>query len=76
MDNSERGGNTRPPDLPVEKPMYRSGTTVRTGHGTNIYMYINHLSVHLKLAQHCKLTIFQLKNIYHNISHTIPNKKC
>ena len=36
MENSERDGNTRPPDLPLEKPICRSGqeATVRTGHGT------------------------------------------
>ena len=34
MENSERDGNTRPPDLPLEKPVCRSGSTVRTGHGT------------------------------------------
>ena len=32
MENSERDGNTRPPDLPLEKPV--SEATVRTGHGT------------------------------------------
>ena len=34
MENSERDGNTRPPDLPLEKPVCRSGATVKTGHGT------------------------------------------
>ena len=34
MENSEIVGNTRPPDLLLEKPVCRSGTTVRTGHGT------------------------------------------
>ena len=29
MENSERDGDTRPPDLPLEKPVCR-----RTGHGT------------------------------------------
>ena len=33
MENSERDGNTRPPDLPLEKPVCRSEATVRTGHG-------------------------------------------
>ena len=33
MDNSERDGNTRPPDLPLEKLVCRSGRN-RTGHGT------------------------------------------
>ena len=26
LENSERDGNTRPPDLPREKPVYRSGS--------------------------------------------------
>ena len=26
LENSERGGNTRPPDLPPEKPVCRSGS--------------------------------------------------
>ena len=36
VENSERDGNTRPPDLPPEKPVYRSNliNQVRTGHGT------------------------------------------
>ena len=33
MENSERDGNTRPPDLPLEKPVGQEAT-VRTGHGT------------------------------------------
>ena len=33
-ENSESDGNTRPPDLPLEKPVCRQGATVRTGHGT------------------------------------------
>ena len=33
MENSERDGNTRPPDLPLEKSVGRSGSN-RTGHGT------------------------------------------
>ena len=31
VENSERDGNTRPPDLPLEKSVCR---TIRTGHGT------------------------------------------
>ena len=34
MGNSERNGNTRPPDLPLEKPNAGEEATVRTGHGT------------------------------------------
>ena len=33
MENSERDGNTRPHDLHVEKPVSRSGSNSRTGHG-------------------------------------------
>ena len=33
MENSERDGNTRPPDVPPEKSVCREETTVRTGHG-------------------------------------------
>ena len=40
MENSERDGNTRPPDLPLEKFMCRSGATVRTGHGTTDWFQI------------------------------------
>ena len=40
MENSERDGNTRPPDLPLEKPVCRSGRTVRTGHGTTDWLQI------------------------------------
>ena len=34
MENSERDGHTRPPDLPLEK------ATVRTGHGTTDWFQI------------------------------------
>ena len=40
MGNSERDGNTRPPDLPLEKSVCRSGGTVRTGHGTTDWFQI------------------------------------
>ena len=40
MENSERDGNTRPPDLPPENSVCRSGTTVRTGHGTTHWLQI------------------------------------
>ena len=32
--------NTRPPDLPLEKSLCRSGATVRTGHGTTDWFQI------------------------------------
>ena len=34
MENSERDGNIRPPDLPLEKFVSGQEATVRTGHGT------------------------------------------
>ena len=39
MEHSERDGHTRPPDLPVEKPVCRSGSN-RTGHGTTDWFQI------------------------------------
>ena len=35
VENSERDGNTRPPDLPLEKPDVGQEATVRIGHGTD-----------------------------------------
>ena len=41
MENSERDGNTRPPELPLEKPMYAGQeATVRTGHGITDWFQI------------------------------------
>ena len=41
MENSERDRNTRPPDLPLEKPICKSGSKrVRTGHGTTDWFQI------------------------------------
>ena len=40
MENFERDGYTRPPDLPLEKSVFRSGRTVRTGHGTTDWFQI------------------------------------
>ena len=39
MENSSRDGNTRPPDLPLEQPVCRSGSN-RTGHGTTDWFQI------------------------------------
>ena len=38
MENSERDGNTRPPDLPLEKSVCRSGSN--SGHGTTDWFQI------------------------------------
>ena len=40
MENSERDGNTRPPDLPLEKLYAGQEATVRTGHGTTDLLQI------------------------------------
>ena len=40
MENCEREGNTRPPDLPLEKPVCSQEATVRTGHGTKDWFQI------------------------------------
>ena len=39
MENSERDGNTRPPDLPLEKSVGQEAT-VRTGHGITDWFQI------------------------------------
>ena len=40
LENSETDGNTRPPDLPLEKPICRQEATVRTRHGTTDWFQI------------------------------------
>ena len=40
MENSEKDGNTIPPDLPLEKPKCSQEATVRTGHGTTDWFQI------------------------------------
>ena len=40
LENSERDGNTRPPDLLLEKSVSGQEATVRTGHGTTDWILI------------------------------------
>ena len=40
MENSSRDGNTRPPDLPLEKSVCSQEATVRNGHGTTDWFQI------------------------------------
>ena len=40
MENSERDGNTRPPDLPLENLYVGQEATVRTGDGTTDWFQI------------------------------------
>ena len=40
MENSERDGNTRPHDLPLEKSVCSKEATIRSGHGTTDWFQI------------------------------------
>ena len=58
MENSSIGGNTKPPDLPSEKSVYRKKTTVRTLHGKTDWFQIGK-----EVHQSCILSIC-LFNLY------------
>ena len=58
MGNSERNGNTRPPDLPLEKSVCGQEATVRTGHGKTDLFQIGK-----EVRQDCILS-FCLFNLY------------
>ena len=50
LENSERDGNTRPPDLPLEKSVCGQEAIVRTGHGTTDWFQIGkgvHQGLHI-----------------------------
>ena len=57
LENSERDGNTRPPDLPPEKSVCRSRSN-RTGHGTTDLFQIRK-----EVCQGCILSPY-LFNLY------------
>ena len=68
VENSERDGNIRPPDLPPEKSVCRSGSIldlyagpVRSGHGTTDWFQIGK-----RVCQGCILSpcLFNLFNLY------------
>ena len=61
LEKSERDGNTRPPYLPPEKSVYRSGSN-RTGHGTTHWFQIEK-----RVPQGCILSpcLFNLYAVYH-----------
>ena len=61
MKNSERDGNTRPPDLPLEKPVCRSRSN-RTGHGTTDWFQIGK-----GVSQGCILSPAYLNDMQSNI---------
>ena len=58
MENSERDGNTRPPNLPPEKSVGRSEAAVRTGHAT-----IDWFQIGKGVHQGCLLSSC-LRNLY------------
>ena len=58
MENSERNGNTRPPDLPLEKFVCSQEATVRTGHGTTDWFQIGK-GVHQGCILYIYLTYMQ-----------------
>ena len=51
MENSERDGNTRPPDLPLEKLYAGQEATVRTGHGTTDWSILKEISPAISLER-------------------------
>ena len=56
MENSERDGNTRPPELPLEKPVSGQEASVRTGHGTTDWLQIGEGVLVLHPFQGCILS--------------------
>ena len=64
MENSERDGNTRPPDLPPEKSVCRSGRTVRTGHGTMDWFQIGKGFGYRIKVVYCHRALFHLNAEY------------
>ena len=62
VENSYRNGNTRLPDLPLEKSVCRSGSNSRTGHGTTDCFQIGKV-----VCQGCILSpcLFNLCRVHH-----------
>ena len=58
MENSERDENTRPPDLPLEKSVCKSRTTVRTGHGTTDWLQIGQGECQDCILSPCLLNLY------------------
>ena len=59
LENSERDGNTRPPDLPLEKLVCRKQATVRTGHGATDWFQIGKGVYEACILSPCFLTSTQ-----------------
>ena len=59
MENSERDGNTKPPDLSLEKSHAGQEATVRTGHGTTDWFQIGKQYVKTAYSHPAYLTYMQ-----------------
>ena len=59
LKNSSRGGNTRPPDLPLENLYADQEATVRTGHGTTDWFQIGKRVRQGCILSPCFLTYMQ-----------------
>ena len=55
---SERDGNTRPPDLPLDKSVCTQEATVRTGHGTTDLFQIGKGAYQVCIMSPCLFNIY------------------
>ena len=80
VENSERDVNTRPPDLPLEKPSCRSGSNIRTEHGTTDWFQRGKGVCHGCILSPCYLTYRQtslwemLDWMKHKLESRLPGK--
>ena len=58
LENSSRDGNTRPPDLPLEKSVCKLEATVRTGHGTTDWFKTGKGVCQGYLLSHCSFDLY------------------
>ena len=56
--DSERDGNTRPPGLPLDKPVCRLEATVRTGHGTTDWFQIGKGVCQGRILSPCSFNLY------------------
>ena len=69
MENSERDGSTRPPDLPLRNLYAGQEATVRTGHGTDWFQIgkgVRHSLLIITSFCHSSENLFPLLDIYGN----------
>ena len=57
MENYETDGNTRPPDPPLQKPVYRSGRN-RTEHGTTDRFQTGKRVRHVCILSSCLINLY------------------